>query len=122
MKKIFTLSTCNTSKRILDESGILDLKMELQDIKKMPVSKEDLEELKTLAGSYEALFSKRAQKYKALGLKNMNLNEADYKSYLLQDYTFLKRPVIVDGNYISVGNSPKVQNQLKDYVNAKITE
>lgn len=122
MKKIFTLSTCSTSKRILEESGILDLDYEISDIKKQAISESELDHMKALAGSYEALFSRRAQKYKALNLKNVNLSEEDIKGYILDDYTFLKRPVIVDGDNIFVGNSKKVQIQLQTYVNAQNTE
>jgi len=121
MKKIFTLSTCSTSKRILEETGVLDLNLEVQDIKKDPISIKDLEYLRSLTNSYEELFSRRAQKYKALGLKNMDLKEEDFKSYILSDYTFLKRPVIVDGNNIFIGNSKKVEKGLNDYVNKRNT-
>jgi len=121
MKKIFTLSNCSTSKRILEESGILDLDFEVQDIKKNPISKEDLEYLRSLTDSYESLFSRRAQKYKALGLKKMDLSEEDIKEYILSDYTFLKRPVIIDGSNIFVGNGKTNQKQLKDYVDAQNT-
>jgi len=115
MKKIFTLSSCSTSKRILKESGILNLDFDIQDIKFQAISEEELEHLKTLSGSYDALFSRRAQKYKALGLKDIDLSEEDIKKYILSDYTFLKRPVIIDGSHIFIGNSRKVQSQLKDY-------
>lgn len=120
MKKIFTLSTCSTSKRILEESGILGLRFEIQDIKKNPVSKEDLEYIRSLADSYNSLFSRRAQKYKALGLKNIDLSEEDIKQYILSDYTFLKRPIIIDGNNIFVGNSKKTQEKLNEYVKNKL--
>jgi arsenate reductase len=115
MKKIFTLSTCSTSKKILQETGILNLGFEVQDIKTHPVSEEELDYLKAITGSYDALFSRRAQKYKALGLKEMNLSESDIKQYILSDYTFLKRPVVVDGSTVFAGNSKEVQLQLKDY-------
>jgi arsenate reductase (glutaredoxin) len=58
-----------------------------------------------LAGSYEGLFSRVALKYKALGLKEKKLTEEDYKKYILEEYTFLKRPVIITGNKIFIGNS-----------------
>lgn len=117
MKKIFTLSTCSTSKKILQESGILNLGFEVQDIKSTPISEEELDYLQAITGSYDALFSRRAQKYKALGLKQMNLSETDIKQYILNDYTFLKRPVVVDGNTVFAGNSKKIQLQIKDYAN-----
>ena len=67
-----------------------------------------MDELKELAGSYEALFSRVARKYRELGLHELELKEADYrKEYLLQDYTFLKRPVLVIGRQIFIGNQAK---------------
>ena len=80
----------------------------LQDIKQEPITPQQLEEMERLAGSYEALFSRRATLYKERGLKDMNLNEADYKNLILEHYTFLSRPVIVDGESIFVGNSKAV--------------
>jgi arsenate reductase len=85
----------------------------LQDIKENPLSVKQVEELHKLSGSYEALFSKRAKLYKEMDLKNANLQERDYKHYILEHYTFLQRPVIVIGNYIFIGNSKKVVEAAK---------
>jgi len=67
----------------------------------------EAEQLKDIAGSYEALFSRKATLYKERGLKDKTLTEADYKNLILEHYTFLSRPVIVLGNKIFVGNNPK---------------
>lgn len=105
MKKIFFLKTCDTCKRIMKEFDFTDF--ELHEIKSTAISEEELAEMKDLAGSYEALFSRRAQNYKKLGLKDQQLSEEDIKNYILSDYTFLKRPVVVDGNKIFIGNEKK---------------
>ncbi len=113
MKKIYFLKTCNSCQRILD--GLkLDKSYLLQDIKTSPLTPSDLDHLKSLAGSYEALFSRRAKLYKDMGLKNESLSEKDFRHYILSHYTFLKRPVIVSGKDIFIGNSPKtvVEAQL----------
>ena len=112
MKKLYFLSSCNTCKRILNHLN-LSTDFEMQDIKKTPIGSEELEQLKTLSGSYEALFSKHAKLYKELGLKEKTLNETDYKNYILEYYTFLKRPVIVLNDMIFIGNSSKVINSAK---------
>jgi arsenate reductase len=80
----------------------------LQDIKEEEITVAQLEYMHKLSGSYEALFSKRAKLYKEMDLKNQPLNERDYKHYILQHYTFLKRPVIIADNTIFIGNSKKV--------------
>ncbi|HER40440.1 MAG TPA: hypothetical protein ENO10_04385 [Salinimicrobium catena] len=112
MKKIYYLSTCDTCKRILKEIDAPS-SFELQDIKKEPLTEEQLEELKKLSGSYEKLFSKRARLYKERDLKNKELTKDDYKNLLLEHYTFLKRPVIVNGNAIFIGNAKSTVEAAK---------
>lgn len=106
MKKFYYLSSCSTCKRILGELNLPE-DIQLHEIKTEPISKSDLEKLHNLAGSYEALFSKRAQLYKERDLKSKILTEADYKDLLLEHYTFLKRPVLVLDNQLFVGNASK---------------
>ncbi|MEY8849867.1 arsenate reductase family protein [Psychroserpens sp. XS_ASV72] len=115
MKAFFYLKTCSTCKRILDT---LDLPktIELREIKSKPITESELEQLQSLTGSYEALFSKRAQLYKSEGLKDKNLTEADFKHYILQHYTFLKRPVLVHNGHIFIGNSVKTVDAAKEYI------
>ena len=75
-----------------------------------------LEEMYALSKSYEALFNKRAKLYKAMDLKNKDLSEADYRQYLLDEYTFLKRPVFIVDNSIFIGNSKKEIEKLKEKI------
>lgn len=122
MKKIYYLSTCSTCSRILKElksAGINLKSIDLIDIKANPLNEQQIDELKEMSGSYLDLFSKRAMKYKALGLAGKNLTEADYKHYLLQDYTFLKRPVALIDEQIFIGNSKKVVAELIQYLTSK---
>lgn len=84
-----------------------EMAFEKQDIKQEEITVKQLEALKKHAGSYEALFSKRAKLYKERGLKNEALSEEDYKRFILEHYTFLKRPVMVIGDEIFIGNSKK---------------
>jgi arsenate reductase len=107
LKKVYTLATCSTSKRILSELGLAAKGYSIQDIKTEPVSADQLAAMKQLAGSYEALFSRLARKYKEQGLKDKPLTEEDYKNLILQEYTFLKRPVIISGKQIFIGNARK---------------
>ncbi len=113
MKKIYHLANCGTCQQILDDFGKKAAPFEKQDIKSQPITPDQLDEMKALAGSYEALFSRRALKYRELGLNNKTLTEKDYRSYILQEYTFLKRPVVINGNQIFIGNAPKVVAEAK---------
>ena len=113
MKKIYHLGNCNTCQRIIKElNGGEGFK--LQNIKEEKITPSQLEDMKTKAGSYEALFSRRAMKYRSLGLNEMDLQEKDYKKYILEEYTFLKRPVILIDENIFVGNSKKVVAEAKE--------
>ena len=80
----------------------------LQDIKHEPITEEQIDEMIALAGCAEALFSKRARKYKELGLKDKTLNDGDIRALILEEYTFLKRPVLIHERTVYIGNSPKV--------------
>ena len=104
MNKIYFLASCDTCRKIIKALPNAD-KLTYVDIRQNPLSETDLEEMYQLSGSYEALFSKKAQLYKEKGLKNQSLTEADYKKYLLEHYTFLSRPVFIIDSVIYVGNS-----------------
>ncbi len=115
MKKVYYLKTCSTCKRILKELN-LSSEFILQDIKSEDITVKQVEEMKTLAGSYEALFSKRSKLYKEMDLKNQDLTERDYKQYILDHYTFLSRPVIIVDNQIFIGNSKKTVEAIKAFI------
>jgi arsenate reductase-like glutaredoxin family protein len=106
MKHIFYLSTCDTCKRILAQWNTDGCT--LQDIKTEPMTAAQVDQMIALAGSAESLFSKRARKYKELGLKDKSLSEADIRQLIIDEYTFLKRPVLVLDEQIFIGNSKKV--------------
>jgi len=107
MRKIYHLASCSTCQRIIKELGGPE-GFELQNIKEEKITKEQLAYMKEKAGSYEALFSRRAMKYRSMGLNEKQLTEQDYESLILEEYTFLKRPVILIDDKVFVGNSKKV--------------
>jgi len=115
MKKIYHLGNCDTCQRIIKELQPLD-GFELQNIKTEAITAPQLEEMQQLAGSYEALFSKRARLYREKGLHEKTLAETDYKNLILEHYTFLKRPVILVGKNIFIGNSKKVIAAAKETI------
>lgn len=112
MKKVYFLQACDTCRRILKEVNLDGF--ERQEIKQHPVTADQLEELHSFTKSYEGLFNKRAKLYREMDLKNQDLKEEDYKQYILDEYTFLKRPVFVVNDEIFVGNSKKTIEQLKE--------
>ncbi|MDD7887147.1 arsenate reductase family protein [Flavivirga sp. 57AJ16] len=118
MKKVYYLKTCSTCIRILKELN-LPSEFVLQDIKTEEITVKQLEQMKELSGSYESLFSKRSKLYKEMDLKNQKLEERDYKHYILEHYTFLSRPVIINGDQIFIGNSKNTVAAAKEVIRAK---
>jgi arsenate reductase (glutaredoxin) len=105
MDTIFYLASCDTCRKII--KSLPKNNLVFQDIRQEPITAQQLDELHKLAGSYDALFSRKAQLYKSRDLKNQNLTETDYKNLILEHYTFLSRPVFVIGGKIYIGNSAK---------------
>jgi len=104
--KIYYLASCDTCRKIIKSLPNSD-KLAFHDIRQNPITEQELEEMYALSRSYEALFSKKAQLYKSMDLKNKSLTEADFKKYLLEHYTFLSRPVFIIDGQIYIGNGQK---------------
>ena len=116
MKKAFTLPTCKTCQRIFD-----DLQPEAQgchvvDIKAEGIAAEDLDAMKAHSGSYEALFSRRAMKFRSMGLADQTLSEADYRRLILEEYSFLKRPVFLTDEGVTAGSAKAEVAHARDLI------
>jgi arsenate reductase (glutaredoxin) len=112
MKKVYCVETCDTCQRIIQDAGLMKKGYVSQNIKQDKITPAQLDEMKSMIGSYEALFSRRALKYKAMGLKDKKLTEDDYRSLILQEYTFLKRPVVISGKKIFSGSEKKTVSEV----------
>lgn len=110
---MYHLANCTTCQAIILETRIDKKGFLMQDIKTEKITPAQLDEMKAMAGSFEALFSRRAIKYKEMGLKDKKLTEDDYRQLILDEYTFLKRPVTINGKKIFVGNDKKTVEALK---------
>ena len=113
MKKIYHLKTCSTCVKIIHEVNP-DKEVVLQNIKVDKITPEQLDEMAQLAGSYEALFSRKSTKYKALALADKKITEKEYRQLILDEYTFLRRPVSIIENEIFIGNAKAVTEALKN--------
>ncbi|MEM7572691.1 MAG: ArsC/Spx/MgsR family protein [Bacteroidota bacterium] len=113
MAKIYHLSTCKTCQKVLAQLADAK-KLEQQDIKTESITPEQLDAMAALAGSYEALFSRRAMKYRSMGLADQDLTEADYRRLILEEYTFLKRPVVLVDGEIFIGSAKKAVAGAKE--------
>jgi arsenate reductase len=115
MRLFYYLSSCDTCNRILNELKLKDTITQI-DIKKNPLTTAQVEDLHKRVGRYEDLINKRAQLYKQRNLKEKSLSEQDYKTLLLEHYTFLKRPVLVYEEHIFVGNAAKTVDEAKAFL------
>jgi arsenate reductase len=112
MQKMYQLSSCSSCKRIIEELGEQP-NLEVVNIKTDPISDGQLEQMALLAGSYEKLFSRNARKYRSQGLNKKELTEDDYRRLILEEYTFLKRPVTIIDDQIFIGNRAKAVDGTK---------
>lgn len=120
MRKIYYLASCDTCRKII-KALPQNVNLEFHDIRQNPITNDELEQMYKLAGSYEALFSKKAQLYKEKGLKNITLTEDDFKKYILEHYTFLSRPVVIINENIFIGNSQPNILKLHQFLSNEIT-
>ncbi|MCO5258769.1 MAG: hypothetical protein M9916_01375 [Crocinitomicaceae bacterium] len=111
MKRIYFLKTCSTNQRIVKELNTVGF--ELINIKEQNIDASTLDWLAKKVGSYEALFSKKSVKYKTLGLNEKQLSEQDFRKWILDEYTFLKRPFILNNDEVFIGNSKETVEAAK---------
>lgn len=109
MRRTWHLGTCDTCKRILQE---LPQSLELQEIRSEPITEKQLDDMVAIAGSHEALFSRRARKFRELGLHQQELGDSDYRALILEHDTFLKRPVTILDDQIFIGSAKKTVSSL----------
>ena len=102
----------------MEELGVLIADFEKQDIKTEPMTFEQIDQMGKLSRGYESLFSRKAMKYRSMGLGEKNLSEDDYRELIQEEYTFLKRPVFLVGDKIFIGNSKKNIEELKKTLEA----
>lgn len=115
MTAFYYLKTCSTCKRIMSDLNLSSIKQ--IDVKSIKISENEIDLLRYASGSYESLFNKRSQLYRKRNLKNKKLSELDYKNLILEHYTFLKRPILIQENNIFIGNEKKNIDSLKEFLN-----
>jgi arsenate reductase len=116
MQRIYYLKTCSTCQRILKSHADSLKGFELINIKENPITDADLAMISSKTDSIESFFSKRSQSYKKMNLKDKSLSDQEMKDLMKQDYTFLKRPVIIDGDSIFIGSDKKTLEKLEQHL------
>ncbi len=93
-------TTCQKALRRLDYHRVSNIKK--RNIRDEPLAREEIERLAKLLGGAENLFSRRSNKYRELGLKDKTLSETEMLDLMADEYTFLKRPIlVVDGKAVA---------------------
>lgn len=118
MKKIYFLSTCSTCNKIIKNLNLRE-KFELQDIKTNKITYEQLEYLLKLGANTEMLFNKRSRKYAGLGKKVEEMDEEEIKKHILDEYTFLKRPVVVFNDELFISSTKDVLEKLAEKIKSE---
>ena len=83
-----------------------------RNLKEEPLSEDEVRALAAKVGGVEKLFSRRAMKYRQMGLHEQRLSEDDLVRLMAEEYTFVTRPVIVRGDRATAGFSAKRVDEL----------
>ncbi len=90
-------STCQKAERWLERRGVkIDT---YRDLKAEPLSRQEVEDLAKKVGGADDLFSKRAIKYREMKLNERVVPESEMLQLMTDEYTFIKRPVMVIGKH-----------------------
>jgi arsenate reductase (glutaredoxin) len=98
-------TTCQKAVAYLHEKHVTI--QSFRDLKAEPLEEAEVRDLARKVGGVEALFSKRAMKYRQMGLHEKELSEDDLARLMAEEYTFVTRPVIVRGDRATAGFSAK---------------
>jgi arsenate reductase (glutaredoxin) len=103
-------TTCQTAVQYLEDKGVTI--HSFRNLKEEPLSMDEVRELAGKVGGAEKLFSRRAMKYRQMGLHERQLSEDDLLRLMTEEYTFITRPVIVRGDRATAGFSAKRVDEL----------
>jgi arsenate reductase len=98
-------TTCTKAVAYLEEKGVPV--RAFRNLKEAPLSVDEVRDLAAKVGGVEKLFSKRAMKYRAMGLHEREVSEDEMVRLMSEEYTFVTRPVIVLGDRATAGFSAK---------------
>lgn len=103
-------STCVKAKNHIERHGLRDF--EVRDIKENPLSRFEVEDLSVKLGGANELFSRRAIKYREMKLNERELTDYEMLELMAEEYTFLKRPILVYKGKAIAGFFEKFWNQF----------
>lgn len=86
-------STCQKARRFLDRHRLQITRF--RDIKEEPLARSEVENLARILGGAANLFSRRAVKYREMKLSEREMSANEMLDLMAEEYTFLKRPILV---------------------------
>jgi arsenate reductase len=103
-------TTCQKAAEYLENKGVAV--ESFHDVKTERLSRAEVQKLAALVGGPEALFSRRAMKYRSMNLGERELDDDDLLDLMAEEYTFIRRPVLVDGGRAVAGFTPKIYDKF----------
>jgi arsenate reductase len=101
--KLFWMPNCSTCQKAagwLERRGVKVT--EFRDIKEDRLSRKEIEGLVEMLGEPAELFSKRAVKYREMKLNEREVSPEEMMDLMTEEYTFLKRPImVIDGKAVA---------------------
>ena len=94
-------SSCQKAKGWLERRGVKIAKF--RDIKEESLTRNEIKDLVKMLGGPPELFSKRAIKYREMKLNEREVPPAEMLDLMTDEYTFLKRPIMVIGKHATAG-------------------
>ncbi len=104
--KVMGIETCGTYKKAVKWFRENNIAFETVDLRKHPLSTEEIEKFHQLSGlPIKKFFNTSGKVYRELDLKNKQTLLSDKEIYhlLSTNPMLIKRPLIVDGDYVRTG-------------------
>lgn len=102
MIQVYGIKNCNKIRDTLKWLNERDVEYTFYDVKKEPLTREELEEFVHRIG-LDVLVNNRGMTYRRLGIKDKNLSDDELFDQLLEHQTMMKRPVLIKEEAILVG-------------------
>jgi arsenate reductase len=111
--EVYGLPHCTTCQRALQhlcDRGVSISRF--RDLKAEPLQRSEVEDLARKVGGPDKLFSRRAMKYRQMGLHERELTDDDLLRLMTEEYTFVTRPVVVRDDRATAGFSARRVDEL----------
>lgn len=97
--EVLGLHRCTTCQRVVEELRAQGVPLRtFRDLREQPLTERELAGILERVGGAEELFSRRALKYRQLGLHQKVLSPREMTDWMLKEPTFIARPVVLATN------------------------